>query len=118
MKSDKSFLDFLHSEKMKGKWILIALVAGLFIFTGSLGIGESDRVEENLDDRVAEICSMTEGVGECRVMVTYTDSGDVFGVAILCQGAESPVVRERLTSLICSVFGIGSNRVEILKISE
>ena len=118
LKSDKSFLDFLHSEKMKGKWILIALVAGLFIFTGSLGIGESDRVEENLDDRVAEICSMTEGVGECRVMVTYTDSGDVFGVAILCQGAESPVVRERLTSLICSVFGIGSNRVEILKISE
>ena len=79
---------------------------------------DEPRKTAELDERVAEICSMTEGVGDCRVMITYTDSGDVFGVAILCEGAESAQVRDRLTSLICSVFGIGSHRVEILKITD
>ena len=61
-----------------------------------------------------------EGVGECRVMMTYyPDSNEerVYAVLVLCEGAESPDVRERITSLCCSLYGIGSHRVEIQKLN-
>ena len=51
-------------------------------------------------------------------MITYSGDGEVYAVAVLCDGAESALVRERLTSLVCSLFGVGANRVEILKIKE
>ena len=65
------------------------------------------------------MCSMTEGVGECRVMITYSADGkSVYGVAVLCEGAESPEVRANVTELLASLFGIGANRISILKIDK
>ena len=105
----------------KGKVLQIAFLAILaliLIFIGSVGNEKTDETDENLEDRVAQMCSMTEGVGDCTVMITYTSDGDIYAVAVLCDGAESVAVRERVTSLICSLFGVGANRVEILKIKK
>ena len=35
----------------------------------------------------------------------------VCGVAIVCRNGSSPEVKSNLTSLLCSLFGIGANRV-------
>ena len=70
------------------------------------------------EERVAEMCSLIEGVGECRVMMTYGGEGEVYAVLVLCEGAESARVRGDLTSLICSLYGIGSHRVEIFLLNE
>ena len=51
-------------------------------------------------------------------MINYNEDGDVFGVIILCEGAESVTVRERLSDLLSSLYGIGANRISILKIRE
>jgi hypothetical protein len=65
------------------------------------------------------MCSLIEGVGECRVMMTYRpDDEGVYAVLVLCDGGESVSVREKITSLFCSLYGIGSHRVEIQRLSS
>ncbi|MBO7197060.1 MAG: hypothetical protein J6V80_07065, partial [Clostridia bacterium] len=69
----------------------------------------------------AQMCSLIEGVGECRVMITYDpDSREerVYAVLVLCEGADSASVRERITSSLSSVYGIGSHRIEIQKLNR
>ncbi len=115
---DKSVRDFLKAKGRKMPLLIVALLAALLILLGSFGIGERDGNDRELEERVAEMCAMTEGVGECRVMITYTPEGEVYAVALLCQGGDSAPVREKLTSMMCALFGVGANRVEILKIKE
>ncbi len=40
-------------------------------------------------------------------------SPDVLGVAVVCQGAASSVVKSEITCLVTSLFGIGSDRVYV-----
>lgn len=115
---DKSFKDFLKTKGRKAPLMIVALLAALLILLGGLGVGERNDGKAELEERVAEMCAMTEGVGDCRVMITYTPDGEVYAVALLCQGGDSAPVREKLTSMMCALFGVGSNRVEILKIKE
>ena len=77
---------------------------------------DSDIEEEVLEEQIAEACSSIESVGRCRVMITYTDGGEVFAVAVLCEGAEKDSVRADVVRLCTSLFGIGANRVSVLKI--
>jgi hypothetical protein len=97
--------------------LLVGVAAISLMLLGS--VGENNKKETKSEEsRLEEICSLTEGTGECRVMISYGGDGQVEAVAVLCDGAESARVRERLTSLVCSLYGIGSHRVEILKISR
>ena len=118
LKFDGSIKDFLSEKPSRMKVIILALCGAILIMLGSLPKEETKANDAELEARVAEICSMTEGVGESEVMITYSDDGDVYAVAVLCDGAESLAVRERITRLVCSLFGIGAHRVSILKISE
>jgi hypothetical protein len=100
------------------KVILAALCGALLIMLGSIPKDMTEKPESSLEERVSEMCSLTEGVGGAKVMITYSEEGDVYAVAVLCEGADSVAVRERITHLVCSLFGIGAHRVSILKISE
>ena len=112
MKSDFSFISFIKKQDKSFVFLIIgALVLALLLIpTGS----KKDEEPSLVDDasRLQELCSDIDGVGECRVMVTYK-GGEVYAVAVVCRGAENPKVRERLTDLITSVYGIGANRVTI-----
>ena len=116
MKFDGFFKDFLVAQSSRWKILLVALCGVAMIIVGTLPQREESSVE--LEDRVAEMCAMTEGVGDARVMITYSDDGAVYAVAVICDGADSVAVRERITGMMCSLFGIGAHRVSILKISE
>lgn len=95
----------------------ILLLLGLLLILLS-GVGTEKKVETvTEEDRVAKMCAMIEGVGECRVMMTYkSDENEVYAVLVLCDGGDSVTVREKITSLFCSLYGIGSNRVEIQRL--
>ena len=118
MKSDKSFLDFIRSSDKAPRLALLVVVGVFLKLIGSVNIKTNTRGEER---RVEEMCSMIEGVGDCRVMMTYRDTdgeAQVYAVTILCEGAESVCVREDLTEMVCSLYGIGHNRVEIFLLNE
>ena len=114
MKSDRSFKEFLHSGHSFFTAISVLVVGVLFIIISSFSGGQSVATEE---ERLAEICSSVDGVGRCRAVITYgEDEEAVFAVAVLCEGADSVYVRERINRLISSLYGIGTNRIAVLKI--
>jgi hypothetical protein len=114
LKSDKGFLEFFSAEGRARKIAVIVLVGLLLLMIGGLNFRQG-RALTSEEERAAEMCELMGGVGDCRVMMTYhpDDDGRVYAVLILCEGADSPAVRERVTSLFCSLYGIGAHRVEI-----
>ena len=123
LKSDKGFLGFLSADSGAAKLVGLMIIGLILILIGSFGTRMSAKSEQTVtaEERVAQMCSNMEGVGECRVMMTFTPDGDgdeVYAVLVLCEGADSVIVRERITSLFTSIYGIGSHRVEIQRLSS
>ncbi len=124
LKSDKNFFDFFLSGRgAKGALILLFVGLCLILISSSLaGEGSNKSIEastneEMLEQRVASLCSSIEGVGDCRVMITY-DQERVCAVAVLCEGAGSDRVRSEISTALSRLFGIGQNRISVLKIAK
>ena len=121
LKSDNCFSHFLASNKRIAVFAVALIFGVLLILIGSNFASVDNESPNTAESSIAELCAMTEGVGECHVHITYREiDGEacVYAVAIICEGAESVAVRQRLTSLVCSLYGIGANRVEILKMKK
>ena len=118
LKSVGELREFLFGEGNR-IWLVSLMLLGLIlIFIGNNSSTEKTAVAQTEEIRVSEMCAMMEGVGECRVMMTYRpDSNEVYAVLVLCEGAESVSVRDKITSLFTSLYGIGSHRVEIEKLN-
>lgn len=102
----------------------VALILALGLFLIIIGSGSEDDTEESeigIEERLAEVCRDVDGVGECYVLVYYSpiksraDEASVESVIVVCEGADSTDVRLRLTEMISSFFGIGTNRVRVEK---
>lgn len=116
MKSDRSFRDFLAGSKLSAFLPLLLLGVALLLLPSIFGNREEAvKREATGEERLWELCAAVEGVGECRVMVTY-EGESVYAVAVLCEGAESVAVRERVVELIGSLYGIGSNRIAVIEL--
>ena len=116
-KSEGNFLSFITSGGIAPKAGIILILGILLIIVGNTDFSPRENIRE--EERIAELCAMTEGVGECRVVVTYASDGkEVYAVAVLCDGAESAEIRGKITSVICSLYGIGSHRVSVIKLAE
>lgn len=117
MKSNFDFLTFLKKQD-KRIYIPIVIVIALLLVLLLFDNGEESKpVGDNADVELEALCSKIDGVGECEVMVTYRD-GEVFAVAVICDGAEQPKVREKIFDLITSIYGIGYNRVSIQPLAK
>ena len=115
MRSDKSFREFLRSGSSFAVIITVLLLGVFLIIFSSFTQGSEEKSEE---EELAQICSSIEGVGRCRTVITYEEKNkEVFAVAVLCEGADSIYVRERVTKLVTSLYGVGANRVAVLKIN-
>lgn len=113
MAKEKGFFDYLlHSP---AKWrVLAAVLVGVFLIALSSASFTARDEREEYD--IEEICSSIEGVGECRVILSYAADGEtVASVAVICEGGDSLTVRHRLTELLSSFYGIGYHRVSIEK---
>ena len=112
-----SLLGFVLSGGAAPKALIILMLGFLLLMLGNLDIGADDGITE--EEKISEICAMTDGVGECRTMVTYTSDGsEVYAVTVLCRGADSAEIRGKVTSMICSLYGIGAHRVTVMKLAE
>ena len=118
--------------------ILLIMISELAPQDGWSGGSEDERgtsameLEAALETRLEDMISRIEGAGSVSVMVTLEsgvqqiDSGErsasfepeVKGVAVICQGADSPVVTERITSAVTTALGIPSTRVCVLKMGK
>jgi hypothetical protein len=117
-----SFLSFLSSVKRSGgsRIIILALV-GVFIISLGFITGSGEQDSESDEGRLSALCEAIDGVGRCRVYVSYSPSGyssgqgRVEGVAIVCDGADRAAVRSEIIELVSALYGIGSNRISVSK---
>ena len=103
--------------------ILLALGIILLLFS-TAGEERTDAgIQYEEEIRLTELCRRVKGVGDCYVMIGYTtervgyssSEKRVSSVTVLCDGADSARVRGELVELITSLYGIGSNRVTVLR---
>lgn len=113
-----TFLNFLKQGNTF-KIALIFAIGIILIAFGSVGGKSTDEVSlPDEEARLAALCEAIEGVGECSVMLSFSQSGRVESVAIICEGAQDVSVREKLTDLVTSLYGIGANRISIQKLGK
>ena len=101
-------------------------------FEGSLECSVPEEVYERMEKELSELCSSLEGVGKCKVSLSFSKGREnsykngmlteskppvVLGVAVACRGADSQRVRAELTELFTALFDIPSTRVAILKLN-
>ena len=126
MNYKERIISFIKEKRAYIKPLAIALVGIVIIFAAAGGGKDSESyAEDDLTRQVREFCEAIDGVGECRVIISYEpgsggyfSSGEkrVLAVAVACRGASSARVREALTDLLTTVFEIGANRVSIFKL--
>lgn len=117
LKSDKRILDFLRGVGKTRILLLLFLGILLLLLSGAF-MGSEVAVIDGPEAQLSELCSSLEGVGRCRVALTFGEGEEVYAVAVLCDGAENAKVRSKVCELISSLYGIGYNRISVLKISE
>lgn len=141
----------LSLKELRGFWkddkkITAALIVGavliLFLSLGGLKGGEKENAarpfqersayETELEQRLTDILSEIEGIGELSVMVTLdtserTEYGkneemllsvkmpQVRGVIVVCGGGDNAVVREKVIRAVSGVFAVSSTRVSVVR---
>jgi stage III sporulation protein AG len=140
---DSGFLGFLKGKKKTVVTALLILLGLILILSSSFSEDAKnenrnetitlDEYKERLEEEIRELCSSVDGVGKCRVTVTFergeqnvykgssvieTKPPRVQGISVVCRGGDSDSVRIQLTELLTALFDIGSNRVAILKLNS
>ena len=125
MKSNKDITNFIKGVFKNKKSFLPLLILLLSLVLLLIFLPKAQEATEGGgDSALSELCSSVDGVGECKLFVTYEKDRNgkttdkIYSVAVICEGADSIAVRSELTELITSVYGIGANRVSILKLSK
>ena len=113
-------LGFIKKSKTARYAVLFIIVGLVLVIAGTVGFGKGRTNDEPAslteEDRLCRLCSEVDGVGECRVMITFSSDGKrVESAAIVCRGADSVSVRRGLTELVTSLYGIGANGVSLSK---
>lgn len=94
----------------KFKYPLLILALGAILMLLPTGSTKSEEAEG--DERIQQMLSSVEGVGEAQVII----SGN--GVVVVCQGAENAAVRLDIIRAISAYTGFGSDRITILKLAD
>ena len=117
---DKRFFRFVKEKKDITKVALVVALGLILIFLGGKGDAPVTESDVDMEERIAIACSGVEGVGECEVFLYFAPVGnkgaeEVVSVIVVCEGADSVEVKLRLTNMLSSFFGIGTNRIRIEK---
>ena len=131
----------------KGKYRLAAMICaaavGVVLIVFSVGNGEEksnsdstqslEEYKAELESELEAACSSIRGVGRCEVIVTFARGAEnvykgtslieskppeVMGVSVICEGADSDEVRACITGMMTSLFGIGSNRISVMRLGK
>ena len=94
----------------KFKYPLLILVLGVSLMLLPTGSAKSEEAECN--ERIQQMLSSVEGVGEAQVIISDN------GVVVVCRGAENAAVRLDIIRAISAYTGFGSDRITILKLAD
>ncbi len=95
------------------RYPLLILLLGIALMLLPSGRAAAQRHEtsDGEEQRLEELLSAVEGVGECRALLSES------GVVIVCRGADSAQVRLEILRAVGSYTGFGSDKITILKLA-
>ena len=94
----------------KFKYPLLILVLGIILMLLPTGSVKSKGTDG--DERIQQMLSSVEGVGDAQVIISDN------GVVVVCRGAENAAVKLDIIRAISSYTGFGSDRITILKLAD
>ena len=97
--------------------LLVPILLGALLIIISGSVGDVDAVDGGEEERIAAVISEIDGVGRAEVMFNVRD-GEVVSCAVLCSGGDSEQVISEVKALLSALYGIGYNRISVLKLSE
>jgi hypothetical protein len=135
----KAVVRFAKNRRVLAAVLVFAI--GMILVVASSGGKHEDAADattldeygRELEKTLESFCSSVEGVGKCRVMVTFEEgavyeykSGNLIsqtppkvkGITVLCRGGESLAVKAQLAEMLSGLFEIGKNRICVLKLSS
>ncbi|MDO5414212.1 MAG: hypothetical protein Q4F78_01990 [Bacillota bacterium] len=117
----KKYMDSLKIKDNVVKIISILIIAAVVLLTFDVFTDNRDGRRQIVDDDggvEAELClilSDIEGVGEVDVMLQYDDDEKVTGAIVTAQGADDPVVKNKVISAVMALFNISATSVEVFE---
>lgn len=83
--------------------------------SGEYIYAENSKKENNGDKQLQdnEIVIYESDNGSDEGLIVSVKSPEISGVAVVCDGGNSSVVRSEITELVTSLFGIGADRVYV-----
>ena len=94
----------------KYKYPILILILGLVLMLIPSAGTYSGKTEG--DDKIEQMLSCTQGVGEAKVLVSEA------GVVVVCRGASNPSVRLEVINAISTYTGFASDRITVLKMVD
>ena len=113
----------MKTEEIRSFWkeyrpVVLIVLLGLLLFLLPTGSGGKERKSADYSDKeekLAEVLSRMEGVGECRVLLRENGKNEKGGAVIVCEGADSPGVCLAVKKAVAAYTDLGSDRIVILK---
>lgn len=91
--------------------VLIALIGLVFLNRMDVSV---DADKTPVESRLEDILSHLDGVKSPAVMVSESSDGDILGVVVIAQGAESIQNRLNIENTIRTLLNIDTTNIEII----
>lgn len=120
--------------KIKGikhiKIIICVLIAAIIMLIyGSLTTGKNSAADtkseptgsadvktvsySESEEKLADILSRIEGIGQTKVMISYSDNDAVCGVIVVAEGADNPLAEWKIRHAVQTALKIDYHSVEV-----
>ncbi len=92
--------------------LIILLVAAVILFFGGKDDSPATAAKSQTEIRLTALLERINGIGETEVMVNETDGG-VTGVVVVCEGADSILVRNDILNAVATALDIDRSIIAI-----
>ena len=107
----------------KNQWLILLLVGILLVViaiptkSGTEEKGVVDSKEwstSEMEQRLENILSQMQGIGEVHAMITYRQDNQVEGVVVVAEGGEQGVTVQKITEVVRALFDVDSHKIKVI----
>ena len=110
-------------ENKKNQWLILLLV-GILLVVIAIPTKSSSEEKSVVDSknwstseteqRLENILSQMQGIGEVHVMITYKQENEVEGVVVVAEGGEQGVTVQKITEVVRALFDVDSHKIKVI----
>ena len=110
-------------KNKKNQWLILLLVGILLVViaiptksgTEEKSVGDlKEWSTSETEQRLENILSQMQGIGEVHVMITYRQENEVEGVVVVAEGGEQGVTVQKITEVVRALFDVDSHKIKVI----